>query len=183
LIQNKPYVVLDRDGTLIVDEPYLGDPDRVKLLPGVGEGLRLMQGLGLGLVIVTNQSGVGRGLIPEPTLQRIHQRLLGLMEEEGVEACPIYYCPHLPSDSCPCRKPEPGLLYRASMDLQFDPRDSFVIGDKATDIELGRRVGAVTFLVSATERVPTAQQDETPADYVVNGVWDAAKVIARLVRV
>ena len=178
----KRYVVLDRDGTLIVDEPYLGNPDKVRLLPGVAEGLRIIQGLKLGIVIVTNQSAIGRHFITELTLGKIHERLFSVMKEENIAACPIYYCPHVPDDACPCRKPELGLLYGAAKDLEFNPSDCFVVGDKATDIELGKRVGAVTFRVSSSSRTELQEPEGSRADYIVDGVKAAAVIISTLLK-
>jgi len=172
------YTVLDRDGTIIVERNYLSDPDEVELLPGAAEGLRQLRALGLGLVVVTNQSAIGRGYFDEARLERIHQRLRERLAAEGVQLDGIYFCPHLPDDECGCRKPRTGLMERAARELGFDPAAAFVIGDKPCDVEMGRRVGATTFLV----RTGYGAQHEgaTPADYVVDGVAEAAQVIQGL---
>ena len=141
------FVILDRDGTLIEERHYLAEPDGVALIPGAADALRAFRELGLGLVVVTNQSVVGRGMVDEAGLERIHDRMRELLSEHGVGVDAVYHCPHLPEDGCGCRKPETGLVVRASADLEFDPARAFVVGDHASDIELGRRIGATTILV------------------------------------
>jgi D-glycero-D-manno-heptose 1,7-bisphosphate phosphatase len=174
------FVVLDRDGTVIVERHYLSDPAEVELLPGVASGLRRLGRLGLGLVLVTNQSGVGRGYFDEPALGRIHQRLIDLLAREGVRLDGVYHCPHTPDADCMCRKPRPGLLRRAAADLGFDPAAAFVIGDKPCDLGLGRAVGATTFLVRTGYGERFADRDGADADFVVDDVAAAAGVIAGL---
>ena len=139
--------MLDRDGTIIVDRNYLSNPDEVELIPGVGAALRRLSELGLGLVVLTNQSAVGRGFFDLDRLQLIHRRMEELLAAKGVRLAGIYVCPHLPEDGCRCRKPLSGLLETAESQLDFSAEESFVIGDKPCDIDLGRRAGATTFLV------------------------------------
>ena len=138
------FVVLDRDGTLIVERHYLSQPGQVELIPGAADGLRRLCRMGLRLVVITNQSGIARGYFDEAAVFRIHRRLRDLLQAEGVGLGEIYVCPHVPEDGCRCRKPEAELLERAARDIGCDPRAAFVIGDKACDVELGRRVGATT---------------------------------------
>ena len=147
---DKRFVILDRDGTLIVECNYLSSPEQVRLLPGAAEGLRRMRQIGLGLVVVTNQSGIGRGYFDLETLNRIHQRLSYLLSAEGVVLDGIYFCPHTPEQGCACRKPATGLVEQAAGELGFDPRGSICIGDKPCDIELGRRAGAAACLLVRT---------------------------------
>jgi D-glycero-D-manno-heptose 1,7-bisphosphate phosphatase len=173
-------VVLDRDGTINVECQYLSDPDQVELLPGVTDGLRQLHEMGLGLVVITNQSAIGRGFFDEARLGLIHQRLRELLEAEGVYLDGIYFCPHMPEDDCPCRKPRPGLLKLAAQELNLDPQACFVIGDKVCDIELGHRVGATTFLVRTGYGAQVAAKNAVMPDYVVDDVRDAAQVIKRL---
>jgi D-glycero-D-manno-heptose 1,7-bisphosphate phosphatase len=134
----------------------------------------------LGLVIVTNQSGIGRGFFDMTRLTLIHQRLCALFAAEGIHLDGIYFCPHTPEDDCGCRKPRTGLLERAARELGFDPGSTFVIGDKPCDIELGQRVGATTFLVRTGYGAEVATNAMVSPDYVVDGVWEAAQVIERL---
>ena len=173
-------VVLDRDGTIIVERHYLSDPGQVELIPGVGEGLRRLRKLGLGLVVVTNQSGVGRGLFDGPRLDLIHGRMKELLQAEGVQLDGIYSCPHTPEDDCECRKPRTGLIELVRRELNFDVRTAFVVGDKASDIELGRRIGATTFLVRTGYGAEVIARPPVICDYVVDDVRQAAKLIERL---
>jgi D-glycero-D-manno-heptose 1,7-bisphosphate phosphatase len=176
-------VVLDRDGTLIVERHYLSEPDQVELISGVISGLRQLSEMGLGLVVVTNQSGIGRGLFDLIRLDLIHRRLCELLAAEGVHLEGIYVCPHTPEDDCLCRKPRIGLIELAAKELNFDPRTTFIIGDKSSDIELGKRVGATTFLVRTGYGAQVAADPTVNPDYVVDGVWEAAQVIERLLTI
>jgi len=167
-------VFLDRDGTVIAERHYLHDPDGVELLPGAAEGMRVMQELGLRLVLVTNQSGVGRGYFGRDAVERVHGRLLELLENEGVELDAIYLCPHTPDDACSCRKPRPGLIERAVADLGVDPARSFVIGDKACDVDLGLVVNASTFLVTTGHGAGQVAECGNRAHHVVGTLIEAA---------
>jgi D-glycero-D-manno-heptose 1,7-bisphosphate phosphatase len=174
------FAVLDRDGTIIVERGYLSDPEQVELIPGAANGLRQLSKMGLGLVVITNQSGISRGLFDQERLDLIHRLLHELLDAEGVYLDGIYFCPHLPEANCPCRKPEPGLLELAAKELDFDPQASFVIGDKACDIGLGRRVGATTFLVRTGCGAKPGLDPMVIPDYIVDDLWGAAQVIWRL---
>ena len=136
------YVLLDRDGTIIVEKEYLSDPAGVELLPGAAEGMRRMQRKGWGLVIVTNQSGIGRGYYSEKAYRRVTDRLRELLAAEGIAVSGIYHCPHAPEDNCRCRKPDTGMAQQAAADLAFTLENTVVIGDKPVDVELGRAIGA-----------------------------------------
>ena len=170
------YVLLDRDGTINADPGYLSDPGAVELLPGAAEGLRRMREMGLGLIVVTNQSAIGRGYFDLDRLEEIHERLREILEAEGVALDAIYFCPHKPDDGCSCRKPGTGMVEKAMEEFGFDPEQCFMIGDKESDIELGRRVGATTFLIRSEE----ADETETQADYVVDDLAEAAEGIKNI---
>lgn len=142
-------VFLDRDGTLIRDVGYLCRLDQVEILPGGAEALKLLRNNGLKIVVVTNQSGVGRGFLSEQELHKIHEALIESFAARGAEIDAIYYCPHHPTEGfdgyrviCDCRKPNAGMLRRAAEQLQLDLGASYVVGDQATDMELAARVGA-----------------------------------------
>lgn len=135
---------MDRDGTVMVDIGYPRDPDDVELLPGAPETLARLRELGLKLVIVSNQSGVGRGLVSADEAAAVHRRFVDALRAEGVELDAAYYCPHAPEDGCRCRKPSPELLERAARELDVDLAKSFMVGDKETDLEAGRRAGCRT---------------------------------------
>ena len=174
----RPFVMLDRDGTVVEERFYLSDPKQLALLPGAAQAMRQFRAIGFGLIIITNQSAIARGFFDEAQLTRIHQELCSLLQAESVELDGIYFCPHKPTDRCGCRKPEPGLINLASKELHIDVRNSVVIGDKACDIDLGRRVGATTILV----RTGYGAQSESSvaADYVVDDLLAAVGVLRKL---
>jgi D-glycero-D-manno-heptose 1,7-bisphosphate phosphatase len=168
-------VVLDRDGTLVVDRDYLDDPAQLQFLPNAVAGLRLLREHGHRIVVVTNQSGVGRGRFTLARLEEIHRRLQSMLLAAGAAVDGIYYCPHRPEDRCECRKPRPALVLRAASELGFDPAAAVVIGDKSSDVELGRNLGATTMLVSATGR-PRDGKPVAP-DHVVRDLLEAAHLL------
>ena len=174
-------MVLDRDGTINVERHYLADPRDVELLAGAAEGLRHLRDLGLELIVVTNQSGVGRGYFTTEALSAIHARLVEALALRGVELGGIYVCPHTPADGCPCRKPGAALLDQAARERGFDPSEAFVIGDKASDIEFGRRAGSTTLLVRTGYGAQVADSGDVAPDYVVEDLREAARVIEGLV--
>lgn len=141
-------VFLDRDGTLNYDPGYLRVAAELKLLEGVGPALARLKRSGAKLIVVTNQSGVGRGMLTLKDLEAIHARLQGLLEQEGAALDAIYFCPHHPDDGCRCRKPNVGMVERAVSELQLDLRRSYMIGDHARDIQLAHRVGAKAILLT-----------------------------------
>jgi D-glycero-D-manno-heptose 1,7-bisphosphate phosphatase len=140
---------LDRDGTLIRDRDYLSDPAGVELIPGTVEGLRALRDAGLALVVVTNQSGIARGLYSEADYHRVAARLDEILESHGVRPDLTLFCPHHPDHGgpCSCRKPETGMHLRAARELGLDPGRSFFVGDKVSDVEAGRRLGGQGILV------------------------------------
>jgi D-glycero-D-manno-heptose 1,7-bisphosphate phosphatase len=171
------FVLLDRDGTLIVERHYLSEPAQVALLPNAAEGLRQMREMGLGLVVITNQSGIGRGFFDEVRLQQIHARMSEMLAEAGLVLDGLYFCPHTPDDNCACRKPRIGLIEVAAKELGFDPAACFMIGDKTCDIEMGQRAGATTLLVRTGYGKEQASSMDTPPDYIVDDLLDAAQTI------
>jgi D-glycero-D-manno-heptose 1,7-bisphosphate phosphatase len=163
------FIVLDRDGTLVVDRGYLSDPAGLEFLPGAAEGLRVLCDQGFRLVVATNQSGVGRGMFSLDQLREMNIRLTQMVNDAGARLEGIYSCPHAPEFGCSCRKPETGLLLQAASELGFVPSSSVVVGDKITDIEFGRRVGANTILLSSFG---------APADATVTADFTAADLLA-----
>lgn len=141
-------MVLDRDGTINIDRHYISDPAQLEFLPNAARGLQRLQALGCRLVIITNQSGVGRGYFLLEDLERVHRRLREMIAGLGVTIEGIYFCPHRPDEGCACRKPGTELMERAARELGFDPAESVVIGDKVSDVEFGKAVGARTLLIS-----------------------------------
>ena len=181
-MRRRRFAVLDRDGTIIEECFYLSDPDQVKLIPGAAEALRDLKQLGLGLVVITNQSAISRGFLDEDQLKRIHDRLVRVLEAEEVHLDGLYFCPHKPEDGCLCRKPKAGLLQKAAEELHFDLEQSIVIGDKISDIEMGRRVNATTILVRTGYGAEAAAAQAVAVDYIVDDLPGAVEVIRRLPR-
>jgi len=179
-VSGKRFVLLDRDGTIVVDRGYLSDPDELELIRGAGPALARLREQGLGLVIVSNQSGIGRGFLDEVDLERIHTKLAELLASDGTALDGIYCCPHLPTARCACRKPETALVARAAAEHGFDPAESFVVGDKACDIELGRRVGATTILVRTGYGEEAAADSSVDAEHIVADLPEAADLIGQL---
>ena len=140
-------VFLDRDGTLNVDLHYLKDPERLELHRGVGEGLRRLKGAGYLLLVVTNQSGVARGLYTVKDVEAIHARLLQRLTAEGASVDGFYYCPHAPEEGCACRKPGVALFQQAAREWNLDLARCVVLGDRYLDVEAGRRLGMLTAYV------------------------------------
>ncbi len=135
------FVFLDRDGTLVRDTGYPHRPEEYALLPGVPDALRRLRDGGFELAIVTNQSGIGRGLYGEAEFERFQGLLLLELERAGVTIARTYHCPHRPEAGCACRKPEPGMLWRARDELGAEHAACWVIGDGGRDVELAARAG------------------------------------------
>ena len=153
-------VFLDRDGTLNADPGYISDPDTLVLLPGASAAIARLNAEGVMTIVVSNQSGVGRGFFTEADLACVHDRLRELLREEsGATLDAIYSCTHRPDDGCPCRKPQPGLLIQAAHDFDIDLARSYVIGDRACDILLTKTPGLKGVLVQ-TGTDPTAELSE-----------------------
>lgn len=151
--QRRTAVFLDRDGTIIEEVNYLRDLGEVRIIPAAIDGLHILQEH-FPLVIITNQAGIARGYLDENQLHKIHDHLIELLAREGICLAGIYYCPHHPSighppylGECQCRKPRPGMLLEAAVDLGLDLSTSYTIGDKLSDIAAGSKAGTHTILV------------------------------------
>jgi phosphoheptose isomerase len=176
------YALLDRDGTVIVQKHHLCSIDELELLPRAAEGVRRLNAAGVGVILTTNQSVVGRGMLRAEDLQRIHEEMLGRLNREGAHIEAIYVCPHTPEQNCECRKPRPELAQRAAAELGFELQQAFVVGDQAGDIALGRACGAITVLV----RTGYGGQQETDglqADFVADDLAAAAERILAMLSI
>ncbi len=172
----RPAVFLDRDGTLLDELGYLGDPERMSVFPFAGEAVRLLNRAGFLVVIVTNQSGVGRGLYPEEGAQAVNLALLQRLQGEGGRVDAAYFCPHLPDAGCACRKPAPGMALRAEADLSLDLSRSWVVGDMDKDILLASSLGMRGALVETGHAVKGEVPPGTPR---FPTLLEAAREIAR----
>jgi D-glycero-D-manno-heptose 1,7-bisphosphate phosphatase len=146
----------DRDGTMIRDVGYLRDPAEVEILPGAVPALAEATRRGFALVVVSNQSGVGRGLISHDQFAAVDRRFRLAFAESGVALDGVYYCLHAPDEGCACRKPKTGLIDEAARALALDARRSYLMGDKESDIAAGRAAGCRTVLFGAPPRGPAA---------------------------
>jgi histidinol-phosphate phosphatase family protein len=170
----KKAVILDRDGTLIVEKHYLHHPDGVEILPGVPEGLALLRQHGYALIVATNQAGVGRGYYSPGEMQAVNERVEALLAEAGVALDAIYCCLHAPDEGCRCRKPAPGMLEQAACERGLSMEASFVVGDKESDILLGKLAGMQTVLVR-TGYGAKVEEEGTQATYVADTLYEAAQ--------
>ncbi len=175
----KPAVFLDRDGTLNEDPGYLDNAAKLHLLPMVPEGLRVLVDAGFELVVVSNQSGVARGLIQVDEMPRIHRRLNELLGGELIKHFKL--CFHRPEDACDCRKPRPKLLLEAARELGLDLSRSVMVGDKHSDLIAGKNAGCASVLVRTGDGMLTeAKLKPGEADFVAGSLFDAANwIVAR----
>jgi D-glycero-D-manno-heptose 1,7-bisphosphate phosphatase len=167
--ESRRAVFLDRDGTLIEDVGYPRDPEAVRLVDGAADALEALRRAGFALVVVSNQSGIGRGLISRAEADAVHRRFVGELSALGVEPDDVRYCPHAPDEGCMCRKPQAGLLLDSARELELDLGRSFMVGDKPIDVEAGRRAGCRTIVLGGG--------DGDGADYVAAGWPDAVEYV------
>jgi D,D-heptose 1,7-bisphosphate phosphatase len=160
--KSKPAVFLDRDGTLLTERGYLCDPEKIRFYRFVAPALRHLQKAGFRLIVVTNQSGVGRGYFSLAQLIKINRRFSAMLKSQGIRIDGIFYCPHLPTAGCRCRKPNPHLLQKAARRWKIPLSASYVIGDQMTDINMAAasRVQPVLVLTGSgrRNRLPALQK-------------------------
>lgn len=142
-----PAVFLDRDGTINDDRGYIKDPDEIVLIAGATEAIKKLNEQGIPVIIITNQSGIGRGYYGEAEFAAVNRRLEELLTQEGAHIDGTYHCPHHPEDNCECRKPGTALVEKAAEAHGIDLSRSVIIGDKVSDMELGKRAGMERVLV------------------------------------
>ena len=184
----RPAVFLDRDGTLIEERGYLDRLDLLELYPWTVDAIRLLNRAGVATVIVTNQSAIGRGIIDEPFLRRVHDAIDARLAAGRARMDAYYFCPHHPDaeleayrEVCSCRKPKPGLIERACRDLQIDPARSVMVGDRWLDVACGRAAGTLALLVRTghggheVEHTPAGAS----ADAILNNLMEAVGWILR----
>ena len=173
----KKAVFFDRDGTLIVDKIYLNDPDQIEYFPGAFEALTQLRDAGFEFVIVTNQSGVARGIVQVENLDEIHRRMRASYAEHGVKFLGFYYAPYSVESNHPMRKPNAGMLLAAAAEHGIDLSQSWMVGDRISDVEAGRKAGCRTILLAGVE----------PAEAIENGaqtafVTDLAGVVETILK-
>ncbi|HMG72611.1 MAG TPA: HAD family hydrolase [Pyrinomonadaceae bacterium] len=187
-MQRNRAVFCDRDGVLIRDCGYLHDPDRIEILDGVPAAIRLLNESGFLSLVVTNQSGVARGYFSENIVQRTHAAISKRLAEAGAHIDAFYYCPHYPDavvpaykQDCDCRKPKPGMILRAAETWGIDLSKSFMVGDKGSDVEAGKAVGARTLLILPEGGQRTSPDQESAftqqPDWVATDLLEAVQWI------
>ena len=163
---SKRAVFLDRDNTLCKDVPYCKRPEDLHLLPGAGEAVSRLNKAGFAVVIITNQSSIGRGWLTEDTLKSIHEKMKKDLANLGAKVDGIYHCPHMPDEGCECRKPKPSMVVRAVSEMGLDLKRSYTVGDRLFDVQLGRNSGTKAILVRSHTPAEELAEAERLADHV-----------------
>jgi len=185
-VQKDFAVFVDRDGTINIDVDFLSSPEQITLIPRSADAIRELNQLDVPVIVITNQSGIARGLYTEQDLRAIHRAMDVMLEKENARVLDYFYCPHHPTDgippyiqNCNCRKPKPGLLLQAKEKYGFDLQKSFVIGDKCVDMQAGTAVKATSIQVATG--YGTEQKDLCSADreYFGEDLYDAVQYIKR----
>lgn len=146
-MHKKVAVFLDRDGTINEDTGYLDSQEKLVIIAGVPSAIKRLNSKGFKVVVITNQSGVARGYFSRDALDAINKRLEDILKKDDAHLDGIYYCPHHPDDNCECRKPKTGMLEKAKKDLHINLEQSYVVGDKVSDVEIARKIGGKGILV------------------------------------
>jgi len=180
-------IFLDRDGTINEEVDFLSSPDDLRLIPGSAEAIRQANALGFKVIVVTNQSGIARGLLTEEQLSHIHQRLIDELQHHDARIDAIYHCPHHPDTGdlpyrhdCICRKPKTGMIDQAASDHGIDVRHSFVIGDRMIDVQTGINAGATSILVLTgygRQELDLCRSSNTRIDHVADNLLGAMEYI------
>lgn len=177
-----PAVFLDRDGTIIHDAHYLADPAGVRLLPGAADAIARLNAAGLPVIVVTNQSGIGRGYFTEGEFRAVQARTEELLAAEGARLDGVYHCPHAPGAEppCECRKPGVGLFVRAAAEHAVEPARSWYVGDRLRDLAPAERLGGRGILVRA--EAEHGEAERAPGHVaVVEGLAEAVdRILAEL---
>lgn len=174
-------VFLDRDGTLNEDPGYFHEADKLVILPGVPEALQNLKAAGFLLIVITNQGAIGKGMYPLKDMQDVHEALQVRLAPFDAQIDAFFYCPHVEEENCPCRKPKPGMIIAARDKFDIELGESYVVGDKISDLEAGRAAGCHTVLVltghGKGEQEEARAKRLNVADIVVKDMGRAAKAI------
>ncbi|SJM96248.1 D-glycero-beta-D-manno-heptose 1,7-bisphosphate 7-phosphatase [Crenothrix polyspora] len=172
----QPYILLDRDGVINEDsDHFIKSPDEWLPIAGSLEAIALLNQHGFKVVVITNQSGIARGLLDNNTLQAIHTKMQRMAIEKGGHIDVIYICPHGPDSGCPCRKPKPGLLEQFAQEKQIDLKDTVFIGDSYRDIQAAYAAGATPILVKTGKGVTTLAHHPDLNIGIFDNLYDAAR--------
>ena len=173
-----PAIFLDRDGTMNIDRGYVHEIDNFQFIDGVIEAMQELKKMGFALVVVTNQSGIARGLFTEDTFMQLTEWMDWSLADREVDLDGIYYCPHHPEgvveeyrQECDCRKPQPGMLLSAQKELNIDMAASDIVGDKIDDLLAGKAAGVGTKVLVRSGK-PVTEEGENAADWVIDSLAD-----------
>jgi D-glycero-D-manno-heptose 1,7-bisphosphate phosphatase len=186
---SRPAVFLDRDGTIIEERGYLERLEQIRFFPWTGDALRLLKRAGYATVVITNQSAIAHGLIDEAFLSQVHHTMDARLASSGGGIDRYYFCPHMPEarleryrQTCGCRKPAPGMIAQACRDMDLDPAQSIMVGDRWLDVECGRAAGTRAVLVRSghgSSEAGAAPPDGVRADAILDNLMEAAGWILR----
>ena len=153
-------VFLDRDGTIMEDAHYIKSPEQVRLIPGAAAAVKRLNDAGIPVVVVTNQSGIARGIFTVADYERVRVRFESLLRDQGAHVDASYYCPHLPDDPpvCNCRKPATQMFEQAIAELRLDPANAAYIGDRWRDVVASKKLGGRGILIESSETTPDDRQ-------------------------
>jgi len=180
-----PAIFFDRDGTINKDPGYLGNPDLVELYENVAEGISELKKTGFLIIVISNQSGIARGLISEENVKAVNQKINELLKQiNGTCVDYFYYCPHHPEfsseEDCKCRKPSPKLVLDAAKEHQIDLSKSYFAGDRFLDVECGNNAGIKSILIKSTlseDEVNLWLNKNNNVNYIAKNFYDACKFI------
>ena len=176
-------IFLDRDGTLIQDKNFISKVEDVEFVPGSIKAVKMFKDMGYKVVIVSNQSGIGRGILTKEIVDKINEYMLDQLKKDNLDIDAVYYCPHSPEDNCDCRKPNLKMVNQASSKLNLNLKKSWAIGDKLSDVMLGKNMGGKGVLVltgyGKKELEKTKENSDVKPDFVVENLLEAAVLIQR----
>jgi len=155
-VKMKKAVFLDRDGIINIERNFVRSWDKFEFVPGIIENIKKLNKKEFLVIIITNQSGIKRGFFSEETLKKIHENMKKILEKNDAYIDDIFYCPHYKYDNCDCRKPKPGMIFKAAKKHNINLEKSWMIGDSKRDIESGRRAGCKTILVEKNINIKTS---------------------------
>ncbi|MBI1806710.1 MAG: D-glycero-beta-D-manno-heptose 1,7-bisphosphate 7-phosphatase [Ignavibacteria bacterium] len=189
---NRIGIFLDRDGTINEEVDFLRSPDNLRLIPTSADAIREANRLGWKVFVITNQSGIARGVLTEDLLKEIHQSLVAALERQHARIDAIYYCPHHPENGnapyrreCDCRKPNTGMLAKAVKEFEIDLNQSFVIGDRMIDVQTGNNCGATSILVLTgygKEELKLCRENNVHIGFVAENLYDAIQHVKNIVQ-
>jgi D-glycero-D-manno-heptose 1,7-bisphosphate phosphatase len=179
-------VFLDRDDTIIEDSGYINNPQQVRLIPGAAGALVDLHKMGYKIIVVSNQSGIARGIVTEQAITQIHERLEQLLAEQNTSLDKIYYCPYHPDGVIPkfrkdsdWRKPKPGMLFTAAKEMNISLTDSWMVGNDYKDVAAGKTAGCRTILIKSHTNMPVKQLSDPDADFEAINLKEAVNIVKR----